>query len=101
MRIRKTNIFKKWLEKLNDSRARYRINIRIKRLEEGNPGDVKPAGEGISEMRIDYGQGYRVYYKDTGNEIIILLCGGDKSTQEEDISRAKKIAALPLEKEED
>jgi len=101
MRIRKTNIFKKWLRKLNDSRARYRINIRLKRLEEGNPGDVKPTGEGITEMRIDYGQGYRVYYKDIGNEIIILLCGGDKSTQEENIARAKKIAASPLEEEED
>ncbi|MDR0586078.1 MAG: hypothetical protein LBG26_02445 [Treponema sp.] len=68
------------------------MNARIERLKQGNPGDVKPAGEGISEMRIDYGPGYRVYYKDTGKEIIILLCGGDKSSQEEDIMQAKKIA---------
>ena len=101
MRIRRTSVYKKWIKNLRDSRARYRILTRIKRLEEGNPGDVKPAGEGISEMRIDYGTGYRVYYKDTGNEIIILLCGGDKSTQQEDITKAKKIAALPLEEEED
>ena len=60
----------------------------------GNPGDVKPVGEGISEMRIDYGPGYRVYYKDTGKEIIILLCGGDKRTQQADITEAKKIARL-------
>ena len=100
MKIRKTNIYKKWIAALRDNRARYRILTRIKRLEEGNPGDVKPAGDGISEMRIDYGPGYRVYYKDIGNEIIILLCGGDKTTQQEDIARAKKIAALPLEEEE-
>jgi putative addiction module killer protein len=93
MRIRESSVYKKWLKKLADSQARYRISIRIKRLGEGNPGDVKPAGEGISEMRIDYGPGYRVYYKDTGKEIIILLCGGDKSTQDEDIKLAKKIAA--------
>ena len=65
---------------------------RIKRLAEGNPGDVKPTGEGVSEMRIDYGPGYRVYYKETGREIIILLYGGDKCTQEADIEEAKKIA---------
>ena len=84
---------------MRDSRARYRILTRIKRLEEGNPGDVKPAGDGISEMRIDYGPGYRVYYKDTGEEIIILLCGGDKRTQQADIAEAKRIALLPLEEE--
>jgi len=100
MKIRKTSVYKKWIKGLRDSRARYRILTRIKRLEEGNPGDVKPVGEGISEMRIDYGTGYRVYYKDTGKEIIILLCGGDKATQQEDIARAKRIAALPLEEED-
>jgi len=100
MKIRKTSVYKKWISGLRDSRARYRILTRIKRLEEGNPGDVKPAGEGISEMRIDYGPGYRVYYMDTGKEIIILLCGGDKTTQQEDIARAKRIALLPLEEEE-
>ena len=66
--------------------------MRIKRLAIGNPGDVKPAGEGCSEMRIDYGPGYRLYYKDTGKKIIILLCGGDKSTQTGDIENAKKLA---------
>jgi putative addiction module killer protein len=91
--IRRSSVFKKWHKKLTDPHARHRISIRIKRLEEGNPGDVKPIGKGCSEMRIDYGPGYRVYYKDTGKEIIILLCGGDKSTQDEDIKQAIKIAA--------
>jgi len=100
MKIRKTSVYKKWIAGLRDNRARYRILTRIKRLEEGNPGDVKPVGEGISELRIDYGPGYRVYYKDTGNEIVILLCGGDKTTQQEDITKAKRIAGLPLEEEE-
>jgi len=77
---------------LRDGRARFRIVKRIDRLAKGNPGDVEPAGEGISEMREDYGPGYRVYYKDTGKEIIILLCGGDKRTQDADIANAKKIA---------
>jgi putative addiction module killer protein len=80
--------------------AKARILARIRRLAEGNPGDVKPAGEGISEMRIDYGPGYRMYYKNTGKEIIILLCGGDKTTQQADIDRAKKLAQMPLEEEE-
>jgi putative addiction module killer protein len=84
---------------LRDSRARSRIQIRIKRLEEGNPGDHRFLGD-ISELKIDYGPGYRVYYKDTGKEIIILLCGGDKQTQDADITRAKQIANLPLEEEE-
>ncbi|MCL2066278.1 MAG: type II toxin-antitoxin system RelE/ParE family toxin [Treponema sp.] len=92
MKIRKSSVYEKWIRGLRDRQARYRIIARIKRLENGNPGDVKPVGEGISEMRIDYGPGYRVYYKDTGREIIILLCGGDKRTQQEDIAEAKKIA---------
>jgi putative addiction module killer protein len=100
VKIRRTSVYKKWIKDLRDSRARYRILTRIKRLEEGNPGDVKPAGDGISEMRIDYGPGYRVDYKDTGEEIIILLCGGDKRTQQADIAEAKRIALLPLEEEE-
>jgi len=86
--------FDNWLHKLRDSRARFRIIKRIERLAEGNPGDVEPAGGGVSEMRIHYGPGYRVYYKDTGREIIILLCGGDKTTQQEDIVQAKEIALL-------
>jgi putative addiction module killer protein len=100
MKIRKTSVYNKWIKNLQDSQARYRILTRIKRLEDGNPGDVKPVSEGVSEMRIHYGPGYRVYYKDTGKEIIILLCGGDKSTQKADIARAIHIAALPLEEEE-
>jgi putative addiction module killer protein len=107
MRIRRSDVYKNWHKKLSDPRARYRISIRIKRLGEGNPGDVKPVGEGVSEMRIDYGPGYRVYYKTTsgcqnaGKEIIILLCGGDKSTQDDDIKRAKKIAAAYKPDEEE
>jgi putative addiction module killer protein len=100
MKIRRTSVYKKWINGLRDSRARYRILTRIKRLEEGNPGDVEPVGEGISELRIHYGPGYRVYYKDTDMEIVILLCGGDKTTQQEDIARAKQIALSPLEEEE-
>jgi len=89
--VRETETFKTWFSDLQDARAQYRILTRIKRLSEGNPGDVKPVGEGISEMRINYGPGYRVYYKDTGKEIIILLCGGDKRTQDKDIEQAKEL----------
>jgi len=90
--ILRTPVFDQWLKSLRDSRARFRIHKRITRLAQGNPGDVKPIGESCSEMRIDYGPGYRVYYKNTGKEIIILLCGGDKSDQQSDIAEAKKIA---------
>jgi len=90
--VRKTDVFEKWMKKLKDAIARAHIDRRIDRLSRGNPGDVKPVGENCSEMRIDYGPGYRVYYKDTGREIIIILCGGDKSTQQEDIDRAKRLA---------
>jgi putative addiction module killer protein len=100
VKIRKTSVYKTWIKKLRDSRAKYRILIRVKRLEMGNPGDIKPAGNGISEIRIDYGPGYRVYFKGAGKETIVLLCGGDKSTQEADIASAKQIASLPLEEEE-
>jgi putative addiction module killer protein len=89
--IRRTDEFIKWLKKLHDSRARYYIFKRIERLAEGNPGDSRFLGD-ISELRIDYGPGYRVYYKDTGKEIIILLCGGDKNTKQADIDRARIIA---------
>jgi len=83
--------YAKWFRKLNDKRAKARIYARIMRLAEGNSGDSR-FFEGISELRIDYGPGYRVYYKDTGREIIILLCGGDKTTQRADIDKAKEIA---------
>jgi putative addiction module killer protein len=92
--MRRSSVFDKWLKKLRDDRAIACIHERIDRLASGNPGDVEPVGEGISELRIHYGPGYRVYYKDTGKEIIILLCGGDKSTQQTNIVRAKKIARL-------
>jgi putative addiction module killer protein len=100
-KIRRTSIFIKWLKKLKDKNGKFLISSRIARLREGNPGDSTPIGEGLSEMRIHHGPGYRVYYKDTGTEIIVLLCGGDKSTQQSDIVRAKEIAQLPLEEEED
>ena len=85
--IRRSVIFDKWMSKLQDDRAKFRIDIRIKRLAAGNPGDVEPIGEGCSEMKIDYGPDYRIYYKDTGKEIIVFLCGGGKSTQERDICK--------------
>ena len=90
--IRKTEVFAKWIDGLNDIRARARILVRIERLAVGNPGDVKPVGEGISEMRIDYGPGYRVYYKKIGQKVIILLAGGDKNTQARDIKTALRLS---------
>jgi putative addiction module killer protein len=96
--IRRTSEFDHWLKKLRDSQIVARILTRVKRLAEGNPGDNRYLGE-VSEMRIDYGPGYRVYFKDTGKEIVILLCGGDKTTQEADIARARELAKMPLEEE--
>jgi putative addiction module killer protein len=90
--IRKTEIFAKWLDGLHDVRARARILVRIERLAAGNPGDVKPVGEGVSELRIDYGPGYRVYYKKQGQKVVILLAGGDKNTQAKDIKTALRLA---------
>ena len=90
--IRKTEIFAKWLDGLHDIRARARILVRIERLAAGNPGDVKSVGEGVSELRIDYGPGYRVYYKKQGQMVVILLAGGDKSTQGRDIKTALRLA---------
>jgi putative addiction module killer protein len=98
--IRRSSVYKKWYQRLADNRAKHQIYIRTKRLAEGNPGDNRFLGD-ISEMRIDYGPGYRVYYKDTGKEIILLLCGGDKSTQEADIARAREIAKIPVEENEE
>ena len=98
--IKKTDVFKKWMKKLKDHIGKAHINRRIDRLERGNPGDVEPIGEGCSEMKIDYGPGYRVYYKDTGKEIIIILCGGDKSTQQNDIKKAKRLARQEEENDE-
>ena len=90
--IRKTEIFAKWLDGLNDIRARARVLARIERLTAGNPGDVAPVGEGVSELRIDYGPGYRVYYKQFGKSLVILLAGGDKHTQTKDIKTALRLA---------
>ena len=85
--------FDRWLDSLRDVRAQVRIAARITRLEAGNPGDVKPIGNGLSEMRIDYGPGYRVYFMQRGHLVVVLLCGGDKATQQADITKAKAIAA--------
>ncbi len=90
--VRKTDEFDNWLSALADQRAVAKIASRIERLGLGNAGDVKPVGEGISEMRLTYGPGYRIYYKQTGKTIVLILCGGDKSTQDSDIKRAKDIA---------
>ena len=92
LEIRKTEHFAKWIDGLQDIRARARILARIERLATGNPGDVKAVGEGISEMRIDYGPGYRIYYKQHGRSVLIILAGGDKSTQDRDIKTALRLA---------
>ena len=90
--IRQTAIFSLWLGSLRDQRAKARIAARIRRASFGNVGDVRSVGAGVSEMRIDYGPGYRVYFVRRGDMLIVLLCGGDKSTQDRDIARAKAIA---------
>lgn len=90
--VRETETFSDWLLALRDSQARARIAARVRRLAFGNPGDVRPVGEGISEWRIHYGPGYRVYYVQRGAVLILLLCGGDKSTQDRDIETAKRLA---------
>lgn len=90
--IRKTEVFARWLDGLRDLRARARVQVRIERLAVGNAGDFRPVGEGVSEMRIDYGPGYRVYFKKIGSEIVILLAGGDKRTQPADIKTALRLA---------
>jgi putative addiction module killer protein len=92
MEVRQTELFDRWITGLRDRRARDRIQARIDRLEIGNPGDVKPVGEGVSEMRIDYGPGYRVYFVQRGETLIILLAGGDKRTQDRDIAAARRLA---------
>lgn len=90
--IRKTDVFAQWLDGLHDIRARARVLVRIERLAAGNAGDVKPVGEGVSELRIDYGPGYRVYFTKRGHEVVVLLAGGDKSTQARDIKAALRLA---------
>jgi putative addiction module killer protein len=93
LEVQKTDEFDEWLSNLADQKAQAKIVSRIERLGLGNPGDVKPVGAGVSEMRVPYGPGYRVYFKQTDKTVVLLLCGGDKSTQEKDIKRAKEIAA--------
>ena len=90
--VRKTSEFAQWLDGLRDIHARARVQSRIERLAAGNPGDVKPVGEGVSELRVDYGPGYRVYFVQKGSVSIILLAGGDKSTQARDIKTALRLA---------
>ncbi len=86
--------FKRWFSRLRDKRAKARIDVRIRRLSMGNPGDVKPLGNGLSEMRIDYGPGYRVYFMRRGPVVVVLLCGGDKHHQQQDIEAARRIAEI-------
>ncbi len=90
--VRQTAEYEKWFDSLRDRQAKARIDIRIRRLSLGNPGDVKPVGEGVSELRIDYGPGYRVYYVNRAGVLIVLLAGGDKRTQDQDIRLAKQLA---------
>lgn len=90
--VRQTDEYSDWFARLRDRNAKVRIDIRVRRLSLGNPGDVKPVGEGVSELRIDYGPGYRVYFAQQGGTLIVLLAGGDKSTQERDINIARKLA---------
>lgn len=92
--IRETLVFSAWLSSLRDAQARARVQGRILRLRQGNPGDVKPIGEGVSELRIDYGPGYRVYYVKRGALLVILLAGGAKPTQDKDIKTALKLARM-------
>lgn len=92
LEVRQTSIFKNWLDNLSDDRAAERIAQRIVRLQAGLFGDAKPVGEGVSELRIDYGPGYRVYFLRRGKVLVILLCGGDKRTQDRDVRVAKAMA---------
>ena len=92
LELRKTEEYAKWLNNMRDIRARARVQARVERLAAGNPGDVSPVGEGVSELRIDYGPGYRVYFKKQGKTSVVLLTGGDKRTQAGDIKRALQLA---------
>ena len=89
--IRQTEVYARWFTRLRDREARVRIDNRIRRLSLGNPGDVRPVGEGVSEIRIDYGPGYRVYFVQRGDALVVLLAGGNKDSQERDIRRALEL----------
>jgi putative addiction module killer protein len=93
LEFKQTETFRKWRTRIRDERIRALIASRLDRLAFGHPGDVKPVGQGISELRIDHGPGYRIYFQKQGTTIILLLCGGDKSTQAKDIRTAKRLAA--------
>ena len=90
--IRQTEVYARWFRRLRDRQARVRIDSRIRRLSLGNAGDVRPVGEGVSEIRIDYGPGYRVYFVQRGEVLVVLLAGGDKDSQERDVRRALELA---------
>jgi putative addiction module killer protein len=90
--VRQTDEYEKWFDSLRDRQAKARIDIRVRRLSLGNPGDARPVGEGVSELRIDYGPGYRVYFVQRADVLIVLLAGGDKRTQDQDIRIAKQLA---------
>lgn len=92
IKIRQTDEYARWFTALRDRQARARIDARIRRLSLGNPGDVKPVGVGVSELRIDYGPGYRVYFTQRGQALVVLLAGGDKRTQSRDIKLAQALA---------
>ena len=97
IKLHETITFTQWLNDLKDRRARAKIVARLQRLINGLAGDVEPVGEGISELRIHYGKGYRVYFKRSGESIIIIFCGGDKSSQSKDIKKAKLLARELIE----
>ena len=90
--IRQTEVYARWFRGLRDRQARVRIDSRIRRMSLGNPGDVRPVGEGVSELRVDYGPGYRIYYVQRREALVVLLAGGDKDSQERDIPRALELA---------
>lgn len=92
LEVRQTTAYSSWFGRLRDKAAKVRIDIRIRRLSLGNPGDVKPVGEGVSELRVNVGPGYRIYFVQRREEYVVLLAGGDKSTQDQDIRNAKALA---------
>lgn len=92
LEVRETTAYANWFRRLRDRAAKARIDIRVRRLSLGNPGDVRPVGEGVSELRIQFGPGYRIYFIQNGEEFILLLAGGDKSSQAQDVKQAKHLA---------